>query len=286
MIRWVVWVDGATLSALTSAGRKPGSVTLAAAPSAIVKPPLKTHGGPVEVLTLSVDSKTLQLVTFERIQAGSGVAKPVGAAQWTAALPAEARAVAAALGPVARSSTRHVAFAAHTPQGVEVFHARYASGGSLEPFESVRFEIEPAAADVGPGRIVRCLEGATPALHVDTEGDAWASFIAVEGERGVWIEAHFPAAGAPKKSSVTGVWLGGPLVTGAALYVADPVSAIVRRELVVEKADASLARWDGHAMVPASPPGVPGRPMALLGGQDATYVLCIDETRGPHLEPL
>jgi hypothetical protein len=307
MVRWIVWLEGASVKALTSIDETPAAVTLPYEGASLVKPPLKTKNGPVEALVLARDKKALQLVRFDRpVPANADAARVgVGTLGWSAPLPAEARAIVAALGPALRGSERHVAFAANTPKGIDVFHVRYGDSGLSGAPVAVHIEQKPPppktelAEDAGAGfaylpfsvdggQPPRLLDGATPALHVDEKGGAWASFVAVAGARALWIEAHFPAGGAPAdKPRVTELSpLGAALVDGAAAYISGASHEIVRREVVLLLQGQKLARWDGSKLVTLPGHGTPARPLVLVPGQDVTYLVHVEKTRGPHLEPL
>jgi len=311
LIRWVVWLDDAAVKALTSVDTTPASVTLPTQAACLVKPPLKTKGGPVEVLVLLRDRKSMALARFEQVATPGpdSVRQAAGALAWTTPLPAEARVITAALGPVQLGSERHVAFAANTTHGIEIFHARYGATGLTGPLArrpiegrpsrsaSGRVELaeEPKASvvlvgeAVEPGHTLRLLEGATAGLHVDERGEAWASFLVIAGQRTLWIEARFPS-GAPAPPQLRACDLA-PLdgvapTDGAVLYVGDPTSKILRREVLLGFEGNRLARWNGSALVPVPAHGKVAKPLLMVAGQKVTYLLQTDEAHGPHLEPL
>ncbi len=281
LVRWVVWLDDASVKALRTMDKTPLSVALPGEAACLVQPALRTKGGPVEVLALARDRRAVSLARFDRIPgSGGGLAGPAaGTLAWTAALPGEARSAVAALGPVTGGSERHLAFAAETTAGIEVFHARFAEAGLAGAFDSVRVERTPAP---------RLVASSTPALHVDGDGVAWASFLALAGDRALWIEARFPGGGtgAPEVNVTD---LGAPGATpsgGAVVYATDAKSAIVRRDVALLLDGGQLVRWDGKALVDVQPRGTPTRPLLLVAGKSVTYLLAIDADRGPHLEPL
>ncbi len=127
LIQWIVWREGRAVMAISNTGQR-ASLELPEEPATLVMPPLKTKGGPVEVLALSNTKKELTLVRFT----------PAGLAQlgWSAPLPAVPSVVTTALGPVGLGSERHVGFAAPSGNGIELFHGRFTETGALGRFAS------------------------------------------------------------------------------------------------------------------------------------------------------
>lgn len=312
LVRWVVWLDGPSVKAMTSVETVPASVKLPTEATCLIKSPLKTKGGPVEAFVLARDRKSVVLVKFDRVATPGPdpVRQAAGSLGWTVPLPAEAHTIAAALGPVALGSERHIVFAANTANGIEIFHARVGEKGLESPFASGRIQCKPARtgagggaglAEEGSGRVTflpdsieaahipRLLERGTPALHVDERGDVWASFLALADKRAFWIEARFARGDAvPPTLRVTEL---APLdkgipTDGAILYVGDRTSSIRRREVALMIDGERLTRWMGNALVPVHIHGTVAKPLLIVPGSAISYLLHMDEAPGPHLEPL
>jgi len=270
--RWLIWRQGATVAALDTYDTLV-SARLPAAPSALVRPALRAAGEPPEVLALGEGGRALHLVRFGK----------VGKVEWTAALPADAKAIVAGLGSEQKGSPRHVAFAAHTEEGVAIYHSRYTRDGALTAFESVAFDARKPG-DEPRGR-ARLLDVFTPALHVEGKDETWAGFLAQDGEETLWLEAHFARGLFGSDNSVRATRLGpltGKPVGGALLYVDDKSGSIVRREVVLLLDTGKLVRLTDGVLREESVQGVPTIPLLLAPGRDFTYVLYADKVRGPY----
>jgi hypothetical protein len=278
LINWIVWRQGRRISALSDIG-KTVSFELPAEPAFLVQPPLKTKGGPVEVLAASNDGKEISLVRFPsdppRVNDPGEPAKLA----WKAPLPAEPKGMTAALGPVSQGSQRHVAFAVPSASGLEIFHASYSEDGGLGPFQSVKVEA------------ARLLAGASPALFVDKDGNVFISVLATTDDKGLagaLVEARFSPEGKPAGPARLlnfGTLPAKPL-GGALLYV-DKHGVLARLEAVVTLEGNRLLRLNASGqMLPVSNPGRPTHPIVLLPGQHVSYIVYDDPVRGLYVEAL
>ena len=80
MLRYVVWREDQTVKLISSTGKTPFSFLPPDGISRMVRPPLKTTGGPIEVGVFSKDGNALQWIQFDP---KSGV----GSIAWKATLP-------------------------------------------------------------------------------------------------------------------------------------------------------------------------------------------------------
>jgi hypothetical protein len=274
--RWLIWREGATVAALDTYDTLI-SARLPAAPAALVRPALKAAGEPPEVLAIAEGGRALQLVRFDG----------AGKVEWTAALPAQAKAIVAGLGPERKGSPRHVAFAAHTQEGIAIYHSRYARDGALTAFESVAFDArKPGEPPRGPARL---LDDSTAALHVEGKDEVWAGFLARDGEETLWLEAHFARGLFGSDNSVRSTRLGplaGKPLGGALLYVDDKSGSIARREVVLLLDTGKLVHVSDATLREASLQGTPTIPLLLAPGREFTYVLYADKVRGPYFASL
>jgi hypothetical protein len=273
MLRWIVWREGSTIKALSSASDTPVVCAFPAKSCYIVRPPLKSTDGPLDVLVVSPDQNELSLIRFN---AKLGDENDQGFVAWKAALPSHPVGIVAALAP---DGSRHVALTARSDSGFSVFHSRFSSEGSIGSFRSIRVEkAQP-------------LETAAPSLFVDSQGNAHVGVLAFTDDKGescVLAEAFFPTGDkSPRYPGIVdlGVLPERPL-GGAVLYV-DKDGAVGRREVVVELSQHRLLKLDETGeLVPVSNPGVPTTPILLAPGKNTTYVLYTDANRGFYLEPL
>lgn len=280
LVSWVVWREGASIRALSSTSATPLAQDLPEAAASLVRPPLKTTGGPVDVLAVAEDGQTLYLVQVA--DALSRQDPPVQLA-WSAPLPAKPHAVTAALAPASQGSRRHVALTAQHDAGFSVYHAHYDQEGSLSAFQS---------ATVEAGRL---LQNAPLAMVVDAEGTTRVSAVAVmdaemtaETQAYAVVEVRFTAAGQPMGDPhvlLLGMLPAQP-VGGAVLYVVRE-DAVVRREVVLRLDDERTLRLnEAGALVPVSVPGRPTTPLVLAPGSQVSYLLYADPDQGLHFEPL
>lgn len=273
LLRWIVWREGRAVKALSSVMRTPISVDLPAEPAYLVRPPLKTNGGPVEVLAVSKDRTSLELATFSQKPGETAQAKLA----WTAKLPAAAVAATAALGPQSQGSERHFAFVAQRDPGFEVFHAVYTDGGATGEFRSVRMESG------------RPFSGSSPAIFVQGDGAVHVSVLAVtggDGRSGMVVEAIFPAGGKPPQATRPLVFehLPARLAKAAILYV-DRQGVLGRRDVVLALENGQLLKLDASGQpVPAAAQGTTTTPILLAPGKSATYTIFIDPVRGLYVD--
>jgi hypothetical protein len=269
--RWLLWREGAVVSALDTFS-KHLTVALPAPPAALVRPALRPEGEECEVLALAAGRRELQLVRFSA---------SAGALVWSAALPAEAKTVVAGLGRAEKGNVRHVAFATETPGGIAIYHSRYTRDGKLEAFESKRFEPAhaPGARFVPP----LLLPGVVPALHVDGADRASASFMAVDGDHSVLLEARF---GADSGEGMNATTVEAVPQAGTLLYADAQDGSIARRDAVLRLPTGELMRVENGALKRLSAQGQVTAPMLLVPGRGVSYLLYADPQRGTYLEPL
>ena len=276
-VQWLVWREGRSVKALHNASTTPVSYDLPDEPACLVKPPLKTTGGPVEVLALFKEKKELYLVRFADYRAQED--PPVRLAL-RATLPVKPHSITAALAPEQQGSDRHIAFTAKHKDGFAILHSRYTENGPIGAFQSV---------NIATGRLI---DNAPLALFVDSESKAHVSVLSItevtkeKMYRCALVEARFEASG-PMEPEITdlGVIRAKP-VSGAVLYV-DKENRVARREVVISLEDNRILRLNASGqMVSVSAPGRPTTPMLLTPGEQMSYLLCFDPNRGLFLQPL
>ncbi|HTX39055.1 MAG TPA: hypothetical protein VME43_28720 [Bryobacteraceae bacterium] len=274
LLQWIVWREGRSIKALSSVMSQPLSLDLPMAPAYLVQPPLKTTGGPVEVLAVSHDRREISLVEFSSGPAGQD---PAARVAWTERLPAEPAAITATLAPVSRGSTRHVAFTVQHPWGFEIFHSRYTEAGRLEPFQSVRVEK------------ARLLGDAPPALFAGDSGPSMVGVLAVPDNRThacTLVEAEFDDSGKPVGPlGLTAFTLEARPTAGAVLYSQNGAGP-VRLDVVIAAEGEGLLHMNRGHLVPVSVQGTPTRPILLAPGAQSTFVLYSDPKRGLYFEAL
>ncbi|QRK13129.1 hypothetical protein JQX13_25745 [Archangium violaceum] len=278
LMRFIVWREGRSVKVVSSTGDI-SSIELPVEPRALVRPPLKATGGPAEVL--AVTNEELHLVSFA--MAAEPAEPPIPKLAWRVTLPARPDAIAAALGPASHHSPRYVAFAAQREHGVELFVAKYTSGGALGTWRSV------VVADAG-----RLVDPSAFGVFVDADEHVYVGALTVTEKEGslacAWTEARWDADGAPR--GTPGAMPLGPLAekpeAGALLFV-EKDGKLVRREalVAVKPEEGRLLRWkEPRGLVPVSVPGRPTSPIILVPGDTATYILYFDTMRGIYAEPL
>lgn len=266
MLQWIVWREGRSLKALNDAETKPVSFDLPIEPAYLVRPPLKTNGGPVEVTAVSADRRKLLMVSIP----SQLPSKPNLA--WQVDLPAAPDSIAAALGPRDQGNLRHLAFSVRHAKGFDVYHATYREGTAPGPFESVR---------VDSGRL---RENVPVALAVTGDGAAHVAFLSA-GDR-------------PEESAlvevVFGKTPGTPLLTplpvlekepadGAIFYV-ERGGEIIRRDVVLSNGSEAWSLGKSGGFVKVKPrPFL--KPLALAAGKDLTYLLYCERSQGFQFQP-
>ena len=274
LIRWVVWRESATISAISSTAEIV-SATLPEEPRALIRPALKEEGGPLDVLALAKDGKHVHLVRFKDSR---------GSLAWTAALPTAAGTISVAMGSPQKGNVRHLAFATHDQDGIVVFHSHYARDGALAPFKSVRYQ-----APAVEGKPLQLLQAVQPALFIDRKEAASAAVVAVAGEQVFLLEAHFAAGLFGDEATVKATRFAqaaAPPVGGALLYVDGKDGSISRREGVLQLADSTLVRVADGVLQPLRAQTTPTRPMLLLPGREVSYLLCTDDAHGLSMTPV
>ena len=277
-IQWVVWRDGRCVVGLSNLGDQV-SLELPGAPAKLVRPPLKTTKGPIDVLAVSADQRQLILVRFPASETDPETPPSV---VWTAALPAKVHGITAAIASVAEGGTRHVAFTAALATGFEIYHSRYAPNGALEPFISTRVEAGELADDGEPG------------LFVDEAGRAHVGLVAVSPVRGAensyrsaLVEAVFePGSKPPERPALTPLDASSPKPLAAAVFYHPTAEEPMRREVVIQFPDRTT-RFNGSGMVDVTAlPGVPTSPILIVGGKGGVYILSYLAGEGFQLSPL
>lgn len=272
LVRWIVWREGRAVKALSMASQKPVSLNLPTDLSQLVLPPLKTTGGPVEVLAVSGDGSTLSRVDFTGKPGEEGSAMLV----WNTPLPAHPAGITAALEGDEQGSYRHIAFVAGYAGGFEIFHAQYRPGGPPPSFASVRI----------PSR--RPVPGADPALLIEPDGRVRVGVLTMaEGDNSTaeLVETIFAGNGAAAQPRVMRLGqLSGKAAGGALLY--GDKQGVLLRTGVIEMEDKRLFKLDANLKLVPANPGTPTHRLLLAPGKQTTYVLCIDPARGLYIEGL
>lgn len=272
LLNWIVWREGCTIAALVNTAEQP-RIALPFEIGPLVMPPLKTTGGPVEVLFLAPERNGIGLVRFP------ATGEP--ALAWRMRLPAVAGAITVALGPAATGSERHLVLAAETPAGeVAVFAARY---GADQP---------PAVMATATAPGLRLLPGTTPGLFTCPTGEALFGVL-VQRPAGLQpaslalLEARFPAT-AGTAPAITLRELG-PVAAvpagGIVLYSPAPDGSLARRDAAILLRDSLLLRMPDVG--PAAPIGFadpPTVPLRLAPGRQGAYILLNSPERGPYFE--
>jgi hypothetical protein len=266
LLQWVVWREGKSVKALSSAEKAPVSFDLPEEPSELVRPPLKETGGPVEVLVVSGNRRGLSMIAVP------SQLKPQPSLTWRAELPAAPHSITAALAP-GKGSPRHLAFTAAHDRGFEIFHSRYAAGAP-EPFQSVRI---PAGT---------LLPHAQVTMMVTADGIAHVAALSHDGDgKYSLIEAQF-GPGEPVAPKVTAI---GPLEkepSAAAVLYTDREGSIARRD-VVFKVEGAVLKWTGEgALTPLRGEAPAVMPLILTPGESVTYILCFTPEKGFYFEPV
>lgn len=275
LLQWIVWREGRSIKSLSTVMSTPLSVELPAEPAYLVYPPLKTTGGPVEVLAVSPASDAVTLVEFSSSPVGEN---PSAKALWTERLPGTPAGITAALAPISQQSARHLALTVEKPLGFTVFHSRYNGSGRLEPFRQV-------AVETG-----RLLPAVPPALFVDGSGRVKVAVLTVSAENAHscnLVEIEFGPSGDPVGNPrALNLALPGPPSAATILYSQNEGEPL-RRDLVVAVQGHGLVHLDhtGH-MIPVSVQGTPTSPILLAPGKEVTYVLYLDPKRGLYFEAL
>lgn len=263
-IQWTTWREGREIKAIHDATQTPKSVSAPVDLRYLVSPPLKTKGGPVEVLAVGADDQ-LYLASFP----GDLKSDTTPRIAWSARMPARPAAMVAALGPEKQGSERHVAGVSESAEGLQIFHAEYRGDRKLGDWGS--------AAVKG----YRLMKEARPALFVDAEGKAAVTVLAVDSSGGAAaIEARFSGAGA-LVGEPAAVRLGqASPEAGAVLYLENG-----QREIVVIDGGSVMRFKDGQ-LARVSVQGTPTQPILLSPGKEFTYILYFDAKRGFYFEPL
>lgn len=277
IFRWVVWREESNVLALSSAGESPDICSLPSKSCYIVRPPLKTTGGPLDVFVVAPEQNELLLVRFEGVRTDED--ESPGAVVWKTKLPQTPYEITAALGPVEKGSRRHVAFVSEHDDGFTVYHAAFAADAPPTHFDSL---------DV-PGQ--RLITGLPPAVFVQADGNAIVSILGLTRTHPVtcsYIETVFSADGPPKRQQ--GVADMGYLPvepSGAALILADSAGMVKRRDAVLNLGDDGLYKMGPMGgLEPLSVQGTPTQPILLAPGQSTSYILYADPMHGLRMEPL
>lgn len=197
-----------------------------------------------------------------------------GAVSWTVALPATARPITAALGPLP-DSARHVAFIVNRESGFDVHHARYTAGRRPESFQSVR---------VDHGFV---LDASSLALFVDRAGVVTVGVVSCGGaDRRACslVEASFGADDTAGTAKVTPLGSVAATPVATAVLYAERNANQPRRAVAVQLETGQVLKMEGTALVPASP-GTPTSPLLLVPGKETIYLLYVDPA-GLHLESM
>ncbi len=274
-LQWIVWRERRSIKGLSSVMNEPLSVDLPAEPAYLVQPPLKTSGGPVEVLAVSATREEISLVDFSSSPVGRD---PYGRIVWKNRLPAPptATAITAALAPASRQSERHIALAIQRQPGFEIFHSRYTESG-LAPFQSVRVQAGRLLADTPPALFASDTGRATVGVLTAPDGGSDACIV---------VEAEFDASGKSMgRPRLTTFPLPGRPTSGAVLY--SQHAGGVNLDVVVAVLGTGLMYLDRpDHMGPVAVQGTPTRPILLAPGVPATFVLYTDPKRGLYFEAL
>ncbi len=264
---WIVWREGRDIVTLANTLEQP-RIALPFEIGSLVLPPLKTAGGPVEVLFLAPERNGIGLVSF-----------PHGGAPalaWRMRLLAVAGAITAALGLAAAGSERHVAMATETPAGeVAVFATRF---GADQP---------PAAMATAAAAGFRLVPEAAPGLFAGPAGEVLFAVLVQRPGSLALLEARFPAvAGAPPAIALRELGpLAAPPVGGSVLCSPNSGGGLARLDAVILLRDGTLLRMPGAG--PAGPvvlTDAPALPLRLAPGLEGPYLLLTSPQQGLYFE--
>jgi len=266
LLQWIVWREGRSLKALSSAETSPTSFEFPVEPDFLVRPPLQPAGGPVEVL--AVKGSSLSMVSI----APHLESKPAFA--WRAELPAPPFIITAALGPVAGGSTRHIVFAVRHGDSTSLFHALYTASG-LGPMESV---------PLPDGHL---LEKVPLTVAVTEDGVVHAAAIQTSdgGKVLSLVEVQFGMGKPPQVAARPLPLLEKPPVEGTVLYVMVK-GAISRREVVLSS-DGDL--WNlasSGQFTKIAPRRAFVSPVCVVAGLELSYLLYQDANGAFQFVPL
>ena len=263
------WQAGALLGVEGLAGSPALRFTLPSVPQRLIRPAVMPDSGEVDVLALSADGKTLQLVRFP-------IARPGAEAklQWSLQLPASPIGARATLGSRAAGARR---------AAVLVFPE---TGGARMML------VEADAADTSPKTRSVVVEGAAPlpdsepAISIGPDGKIRASALFGEdpGLRRMFVaEVTWPSG--PGEGTVARA--------GAGRLPSAPRSAAVtysvtrrpadRREWLVLLRDGTVV-FSGSPNRPRQLDGALMLPLDLLAMSRMTYLLTLDKQGLPQLE--
>jgi hypothetical protein len=265
-VRWIIWREGRTLRALSSASERPVSIEVPVELERVVLPPVKATNGPVEVLVLAQDRGRLFLAEFSG-KTGEGS----GRLSWNTALPARPSGITAALESDSAEGYRHVAFVAERDGGFDIYHARYMAGSPPQSFGSVHV----AAA--------RPLTGAEPTLFIEPDGRARVAVIALANGNDLAVEvveAVFERATTQAKvHASTPRDLPARAIDGGLFYTDRP-GVPARLEGVIAVEGNRLFKLDQALMLVPVMPGITPSRILLAPGRQTTYIFCVDPERG------
>jgi predicted regulator of Ras-like GTPase activity (Roadblock/LC7/MglB family) len=147
---------------------------------------------------------------------------------------------------------------------------------------------EPPRTPGRPPTPPRLIASVPPVLFVDHKDRAWVGFVAVEGEKLIWLEARFTEGFFRDGLEVSATPLGpldGLPRAGALFYNAsEDDEALGRREAVLQLANGVLVRLKDGILQRMSAQGTPTSPILLAAGRNVTYLLLTDPARGSFLE--
>ncbi|BDC48759.1 hypothetical protein F183_A10750 [Bryobacterales bacterium F-183] len=270
LIQWMVWREGKSVLAMNTIQKAPASVELPSKPDFLVRPPLQTAKGPVEVLAL--DGKALTLVVVPKRL------KPVPTVGWTQELPEKPKAITAILGPEELGSVRHLAFATVDGGKVRVFHGTYSDSG-LGKFESA--EIAGLSGGLLPGSPLAVAATGDGVVHIAVLGRKGSSEVVLGS-----VQFGVP----DKPEPVVAVKDVGKLeqsVTASDLNVVTFEGKLLRIDAAVQTADGET--WnvtEEGKLAQVSPKRKALPPFTIVTGRDVGYLLCTDEVGAFHMQPL
>lgn len=266
-LQWIVWREGRTLKVLNTAASVPGSFDFPTDIASLVRPTLKTKNGPVEVLALSADRRQLLLVTIPPVLHS----KPTLA--WQTELPGLPAYVTAALGPVEKGNTRHIALAIPREAGFDILTATYRDGQRPGPFQVTHVE---------RGKL---LPNNPLTMSVTGDDAAHVAVVVQTGEKQYAIveitsDAH-PAT--PLVTPVRGEF--GRVTASSVLYTVKEGELVRSTTLLL--ADGALRNVDQHGLPHSLPSRVrPLVPLLVTSGKDRDYLLCSARDGSLYFQPL
>jgi len=271
---WIVWREGRKLQALSTYLAAPVGFDLGQEVARLVKPALKTQGGPLEILALSKDEAELLLASIDHSQFGEAKGFSV---RWKQKLPAPPVHVLAALASDHHQSRRHLVLVTRTDDGIEIHHTSYRMGEA------------PSAWQTTPVKGVRAAQAFVPSLRVDpATGHAFCSLLVVGPAQAPasFIDIEWDERSQlVRKPAVSALHAFPEHIKSARVLVSTRDGGLMSRQTVlVDVSGRSYGVNHSGEVKPLNSQGTPTDPIILLPGKAGEYVLVTDSNRGLRAE--